>query len=145
MVALVCQNGISSSRTDYTIDRTAVISSAGEPSLNANHYCIVIPIGILVVGVRVTGAVVVVVITVWIIAGSVRVSAIIGAPVIGVTRIITAVVRVSAIIPSVRETYSDVPKNAAPPGIVSMSIDHNRPAVSCLDNPVFGKRRSRYA
>ena len=53
---------------------------------------------------------------------------------------------VPAIISSVeRKPYSDVPKNLATPRIVSMSIDHNRPAVSCLDNPVFGKRRSRYA
>jgi hypothetical protein len=37
VVAFVCQNGISSSRTDYAIDRAAVISSARESLLNANH------------------------------------------------------------------------------------------------------------
>src|SRR5438270_4902854 len=113
--------------------------------MHKKHYYNCNPNGRLVVVGRVTVSVVFVVINVWIIAGSVRVSAIIGAPVIGVTRITTAVVRVSAIIPSVRETYSHVPKNAAPPGIVSMSIDHNRPAVSCLDNPMFGKRWRRCA
>jgi hypothetical protein len=37
VVALVGLNGISSSRTDYAVDRAAVISGAGEPFLDANH------------------------------------------------------------------------------------------------------------
>jgi hypothetical protein len=143
VVTLVCPNGILSPRTDYAIDRAAVISGAGEPSLNANHdRIVVVPRGVSVVVVRITG--VVVVITVRIIAVSIWVSPVRVTPVIGVTRVITAVIWVAAIISSVeRNTYSDVPKNAATPRIVSMSIYDDRPAVSCLDNPVFGKRRRR--
>ena len=37
VVTLVCPNGVLSSRADYAIDRAAVISSAGEPFLDANH------------------------------------------------------------------------------------------------------------
>ena len=37
VVTFVCQNGISSSGTDYPIDRAPVISSAGESLLNPNH------------------------------------------------------------------------------------------------------------
>ncbi|HKS03790.1 MAG TPA: hypothetical protein VJR49_00420, partial [Chthoniobacterales bacterium] len=57
------------------------------------------------------------------------------------------VIWVAAMISSVEwNTYSDVPKNAAAtPRIVSMSIYNDRPSVSCLDKPVFGKHRRRYA
>jgi hypothetical protein len=37
VIALVCQNGIASSRTDYAIDRATVISGAGEPLLDPNY------------------------------------------------------------------------------------------------------------
>ena len=57
---------------------------------------------------------------------------------------VTAVVRVSAIISSGEwETYSYIPKDLATPRIVSMSINHNRLAITGLDNTVFGKRRRR--
>lgn len=41
------------------------------------------------------------------------------------------------------EAHSDIPKNAAAPRIVSMSIEHNLPAIPGLDDPVLGKRRRR--
>ncbi len=37
VIALVCQNSIMSSGTDYAIDRATVISSSREPLLNAKH------------------------------------------------------------------------------------------------------------
>src|SRR5262249_43166693 len=61
--AFICPNGILSSRTDYAVDRPAVISGAGESLLDANYDGIVVSIGVSVIGVRVTGPVIVVVIT----------------------------------------------------------------------------------
>src|SRR5207253_7628061 len=150
MPALVDPDCIMSSWTHYAIDRAAIISRTSESFLHPrNNRAVVTAIDRAVGVVRIARAVVIVSVvcirviavrTVWI-------------PIIRTAVVrISAVVRVSTVVPSVKwRAYTDVPKYAAttapvltaPVISVIATICHNCLAVPGLNNACFGERRRR--